>query len=170
MSAISFDFGAPSEHRGENRAPRDNVGVTMSKSNAKHAKYTQFSNYLSKQLPLQISVSILDIAAPREVCPVFARSEIALSPHLSEQDVASLQKLRWDHFRPKATASSQSRIFQSLQVTSVTSDFLVDVSVLGFRRNVFRNAMIFLPISPAKMSQVVSCVSCVVMIFPSLRV
>lgn len=87
--------------------------VTMSKSNAKHAKYTQFSNYLSKQLPLQISVSILDIAAPREVCPVFARSEIALSPHLSEQDVASLQKLRWDHFRPKATASSQS-IFQSL--------------------------------------------------------
>jgi len=163
MSAISFDFGAPSEHRtGENRAPRDNVGVTMSKSNAKHAKYTQFPNYLS-QLPLQISVSILDIAAPREVCPVFARSEIALSPHLSEQDVASLQKLRWDHFRPKATASSQSRIFQSLQVTSVTSvtsDFLVDVSVLGFRRNAFRNTMIFLPeISPAKMSQVVSVLS-----------
>lgn len=56
-------------------------------------------------------------------------------------------------------------------VTSVTSDFLVDVSVLGFRQNVFRNAMIFLPeeISPrAKMSQVLSFVSfSVSMIFPS---
>eukprot|EP00435_Cladocopium_sp_Y103_P069490 s233_g33.t1 len=90
----------------------------MSESNyAKHASYTKFSNYFSKQLcklplhlPLQISVSILDITVPREVCPVFARSEIGLSPYLSKQDVTSFQKLRWDHFRPKATASLQSRL------------------------------------------------------------
>ena len=119
---MPFDFGAlgvaKSHRKGENRAPRDNVVVTMSSNYAKQANYTQFSNYLSNQLPLQISVSILDIAAPREVCPVFARSEIGLSRCLSEQDVASLQTLRWNDFRPKATASSQSRIFHCLQVTS----------------------------------------------------